>query len=155
MIRILFLLLFISFSGTIFSQLDTLHYIPPLHFEDNTQIADHYIYVSTPSATPFLLTIEDGDGNVLATPMISNAATYIYTVGNGQTSGSKTFVPTDSLNTVLTHSGLKLYGDFNFFANSSTGTKPLSNKNFCQKRAYKRWPVACSEPPIYKSTSFQ
>jgi len=116
-IRIVFLLLFISFSGTIFSQLDTLHYMPPLHFEDNTQIADHYIYVSTPSATPFLLTIEDGNGNVLASPMISNAATYIYTVGNGQISGSKTFVRTDSLNTVLTHSGLKLYGDFEFYAN--------------------------------------
>ena len=91
MIRILFFLLFIGFSGTFFSQLDTLHYIPPLHFEDNSQIADHYIYVSTPS-TLFLLTIEDGNGTVLASSMISNAATYIYTIGNGQTSGSQTFV---------------------------------------------------------------
>ena len=110
-------MLFIGFSGTFFSQLDTLHYIPPLHFEDNSQIADHYIYVSTPSTTPFLLTIEDGNGTVLASSMISNAATYIYTIGNGQTSGSQTFVRTDSLNTVLTHSGLKLYGDFEFYAN--------------------------------------
>ena len=110
-------MLFIGFSGAFFSQLDTLHYMPPLHFEDNSQIADHYIYVSTPSTTPFLLTIEDGNGTVLASPMISNAATYIYTIGNGQTSGSQTFVRTDSLNTVLTHSGLKLYGDFEFYAN--------------------------------------
>ena len=132
LIRILFLLLFINFSGVLFSQLDTLHYMPPLHFEDNTQIADHYIYVSTPSATPFTVTIEDGNGNVLASPMISNAATYIYTVGNGQISGSKTFVPTDSLNTVLTHSGLKLYGDFEFYANlrarASSQAESLTSK---------------------------
>ena len=117
---------------SLLSQLDILHYVPPLHFISNSQIEDHYIYVSTPSATPFALTIEDGAGNILVNTNISNAAPYIYTIGNGQISGSQTFVPVDSLNTVLTHSGLKLHAASPFYvslrARSNSQAESLTTK---------------------------
>ena len=124
---------FLMLSPSIlFSQLDVVHYIPPLHFISNSQIQDHYIYVSTPTTTPFELTIEDGSGNILVTTNISNAASYIYTVGNGQINGSQTFVPVDSLNTVLTHSGLKIHGSSPFYvslrARSNSQAESLTSK---------------------------
>src|SRR5690606_19009730 len=42
-----------------------------------------------------------------------------------------------------------------FLKGSSVGAKPLSFKNLFQKRAYNKWPVACSLPPMYKSTFSQ
>ena len=71
------------------SQLDTIHYIPPLHSRKNNQVGNHYLYISTPSSSPFSLTIEDGAGNVLATANISDAVPYIYNLGNTQNSSSK------------------------------------------------------------------
>ena len=35
---------------------------------------------------------------------------------------------------------------------SLNGMYPRSNSAFVQKREYNKWPVACSAPPIYKST---
>ena len=99
----------------LFSQLDSVHYIPPLHSRKNNQVGNHYLYISTPSSTPFTLTIEDGGGNVLATANISDAAPYIYTIGNTQNNGSKAFVPSYNLNTVLTNKGLKVYGSDVFY----------------------------------------
>ena len=89
-------------------QLDSVHWVPPLHAGLNGQIADHYIYLSTPSVTPFVVTIKDGSGAILATPTISNAAPFVYSVGTGQTSGSPLFVGRGALNTVLSNRGLSL-----------------------------------------------
>ncbi len=110
-----FLLQVISFFS--FAQLDTVHWIPPLHSRDNAQVEDHYIYLSTPNITSFVVTIKDGSGNILAAPTISNAAPFAYLAGNGQVSGSPLFVRVDSLNKVLTHKGLILTANAPFYAN--------------------------------------
>jgi len=104
------------------AQLDTIHLIPPLHAEEpvtfgSPPIDDHYIYLSTPITTPFIVTIKDGSGAILATPSISKNNPFVYFVGNGQTSGSPLFVRRDSLNLVLKNKGIKLRASQPFFAN--------------------------------------
>src|ERR1035437_565891 len=115
---ILFSLIIINSAvHSVFAQLDTIHWIPPLHSRDNSQIAKHFVYLSTPITTPFVVTIKDGAGNILATPTVSNASPFVYTIGNGQNPGTPTFIPIDSLNIVLKKSGLILSAPQVFYAN--------------------------------------
>lgn len=97
------------------SQLDSIHWVPPLHAGLNGQIDDHYLYLSTPNTTPFSVTITDGAGTILATPTISNSSPFSYFVGNGQTSGSPLFIPRSQLNNILPNRGIKLFASQEFF----------------------------------------
>mgnify|MGYP003324774296 CR=1 FL=1 len=124
----------------LFSQLDTVHYIPPLHSRKATHIGSHYLYISSPSTTDFQVTIEDGGGNVLLSTNVSPNAPYIYNVGNAQDNSSKCFVPNDKLNTVLTSKGIKLHAtvpcyvsfrvksDYHAECLTSKGTAALGNE---------------------------
>ncbi|MFY9307411.1 MAG: PKD domain-containing protein, partial [Bacteroidia bacterium] len=115
--NVLILFAFVLLHGFSIAQLDTVHWIPPLHSRDNNQVADHYVYLSTPHATPFTVTITDGSGNTIATPTISNSTPLAYQVGTSQSPASPLFVPVDSLNKVLRKSGLTLSAPFPFYAN--------------------------------------
>ena len=107
-----------------FAQLDTTHWIPPLHARDNNNVDDHYVYLSTPITTPFVVTIRDGSGVILTTTTIANASPSVYIVGNGQVSGSPSFVPIDSLNKVLKKKGLILTANQPFYANLRVRSDP-------------------------------
>ena len=107
----------IGLVSNAFGQLDTIHWLSPMHSRDNAQIEDHYLYLSTPSTTPFTVTIKDGAGNLLAAPTISNALPNVYSIGTGQVPATKMMVPIDSLNTVLSASGLIVHGPQEFYAN--------------------------------------
>ena len=56
----------LSFCTSVTAQLDTLHWIPPLHSRDNAQIEDHYLYLSTPTEAPVDVFITDGNGTIFA-----------------------------------------------------------------------------------------
>lgn len=112
----LFLVL-LSNPISLLAQLDTIHWIPPLHSRSNTEIQDHYLYLSTPVTSSFVVTIKNGSGTILATPTISNSSPFVYQIGNGQLSGSPSFVPIDSLNKPLKNSGLIVSAPKVFYAN--------------------------------------
>lgn len=113
----IFFILCLFFSKGTFAQLDTIHWIPSLHFRANTEIQDHYLYLSTPIASSFVVTIRNGSGTILATPTISNSSPFVYQIGNGQLAGSPSFVPIDSLNKPLKNSGLIISAPKVFYAN--------------------------------------
>ncbi|MCB9335516.1 MAG: hypothetical protein H6586_05165 [Flavobacteriales bacterium] len=109
---IVFVILFsISFSG--FAQLATKHYIPPLFGREDK--GTHYIVLSTPSNTPFNVTITDGVGNLITTQTISSVASSTYNLGNGD--ATQFLVPENELNTVLNDKGLILTASEPFYAN--------------------------------------
>ena len=110
-------LLFLAVPFSAYAQLDTEHWIPPLHSRSDGQVNDHYIYLSTPVTVSFMVTIKDGAGNILATPTIDNLNPFAYNVGSGQIPATPLFVPIDSLNKVLTRSGLTLSAPDVFYAN--------------------------------------
>ena len=113
-LSILLSFLFISLIPLqVAAQLDVEHYVPPLFGREN--LGDHYIVLSTPKTVPFIVTITDGSGNVIATPSISNAASFSYFLGSGD---ATEFLVTESeLNTVITGQGLILTAAEPFYVN--------------------------------------
>ncbi len=60
------------FSAATYAQLDTRHYIPPLHARADDASGsgeDIYLVISTPQTVPFDVTITDGAGNALYPPV--------------------------------------------------------------------------------------
>ncbi len=105
--------LFLILSTTVFAQLGTKHWIPPLHSRQELQVEDHYIYLSTPYTTPFQVTIKDGAGNTITAPVtISKGNPAIIPIGNGVP--TTMFITEFDLNTVVT-SGLILSGSKEFY----------------------------------------
>ncbi len=109
-------LLFLLLSSLItFSQLSNKHWIPPLHSRDASQIADQYVYLSTPETTPFLVTITDGSGNPYPnSPVLISAATPTFiSIGTGQP--TKMFLNLSDVNTVVSDKGIILTGNKDFY----------------------------------------
>lgn len=109
------------------AQLDTEHYFAPMHATSsggfipiNGDGGSQYLYLATPSTTPFTVTITDGAGNALATATISNTSPFEYAVGTGQSSTTEMFVMQDQLNTPLTGRGLIIKGPNAFTASFKT-----------------------------------
>ena len=97
------------------AQLDTVHWLPPMHSRGSNQVEDHYVYLSTPSVAAFTVTITNGSGGVLQKVVISNASSGKYYIGTG---GNTTFMVTNAeLNTPLPNRGLILRGAQPFYAN--------------------------------------
>lgn len=109
-------LLFLLLSSLItFSQLSNKHWIPPLHSRDAGQIADQYVYLSTPETTPFLVTITDGSGNPYPNSpvLISSSSPISIPIGTGQP--TKMFLNLSDVNTVVSDKGIILEGSKDFY----------------------------------------
>lgn len=76
------LLLITLFSISCFSQFSKTHYIPPLTCATNLA-GDHYLYISTPSATDVNFKIIANGGNII-TGVVKNTTPFIYSIGQGQ-----------------------------------------------------------------------
>ena len=93
------LIYLLAHAITGYSQLDSIHYLPPMHSRTESQIGDHFLYLSTPETTPFTITLKDGAGNILATPLISNSSPFAYQINSTY---SDVVIDPVFLNTVLT-----------------------------------------------------
>ena len=118
-------LFFISLIPTqALAQLDVEHYIPAVFGREDK--GDHVIVLSTPTTIPFVVTITDGSGNIIATPTISSAASFSYVLGSGD--ATEFLVTEAELNTVMTNHGLILtaaepfYVNLRVFANPQAGS---------------------------------
>ena len=76
------LLLFTLFSISCFSQFSKTHYIPPLTCSTNLA-GDHYLYISTPSATDVNFKIMANGGSII-TGVVKKDSPFIYLIGQGQ-----------------------------------------------------------------------
>ena len=79
-----FLLLFFPLLG--WTQLSTIHYIPPLTTSDqgNADPVDQYLYISTPNTSPVSFSIQPvgASSNQYITGQVSNDTPYQYTIAN-------------------------------------------------------------------------
>ena len=115
--KLLTLLIVLSTSFFSYSQLSNKHWMPPLHAnedQDSDLIRDHYIYLSTPEATPFQVTVITGNGTPIAgSPFtISQGNPVRVLIGNGQP--SIMFLDKFEVGTVTTK-GLYLEGIYDFY----------------------------------------
>ncbi|MQP24483.1 T9SS type B sorting domain-containing protein [Flavobacterium sp. LMO8] len=108
-------LLFIIISNISFSQLSNKHWLPPLHARDGGVVAEHYIYLSTPEATPFQVNITNGEGTpITGSPFtISQGNPVRILIGNGQ--GTTMFSSLADVGNVRSRKGLILEGTGDFY----------------------------------------
>ena len=114
---LLIIILFISNLAV--SQLSNKHWIPPLHANESSQaglISDHYLYLATPEATPFQVTVTDGDQNPIAgSPFtLSQGNPIRILIGNSQP--SVMFLDRVNVGSVVSRKGLILEAPFDFYA---------------------------------------
>jgi len=99
-----YLLFFLLFSISCFSQFSKIHYIPPLSGSNNASSSaqEQYIYISTPSLSPVNFTIKELGGAVIS-GTVSKSLPYVYNVGFG--TGTQLHVEKSLVNTVLSNKG--------------------------------------------------
>ncbi len=113
--KILFILLLISTVN--YAQLSNKHWIPPLHARGGeTYVSEHYLYISTPEATPFEVSVTDGSGTPISgSPFtISQGNPQTIFIGNNQP--SVMMLSQADLNIAKTDKGLILEGTGEFYA---------------------------------------
>ncbi|NUO02365.1 MAG: gliding motility-associated C-terminal domain-containing protein [Saprospiraceae bacterium] len=94
------------------AQLDSIHWLPPMHAR--VEWGPQYLYLTTPETQPFEVTIRDGAGGLLTTATISNAQPFRYFLG--VTDNTQTLVPQSALHMALAGKGLVMEGSKPFFA---------------------------------------
>lgn len=116
--RLLLLILLIG-SNVINAQLSKKHWIPPIHTRtSNGQsfVRDHYVYLSTPSTTPFQVTVTRGDNTPIAGSPFTISAGNPVRVTIGSTQPSTMFISNSDVNIVKSDKGLVLEGSNEFYA---------------------------------------
>jgi len=100
---------------TVKAQLDTVHWIPPMHGNLFGPQYDHFIYLSTPSAEAVPYTISTPDGTVLVSGAVSNLTSTKHALGSNDQ--APLFVPVDSLGVVLRQKGVVIRAQAPIYAN--------------------------------------
>ncbi|MGB1103194.1 MAG: hypothetical protein ACPG21_06155 [Crocinitomicaceae bacterium] len=91
------------------AQLDTLHFIPPWHHKNTYDESSKILVVTTPSGTPVNVSVELGDGTVVATGTCTNTSDFTYNAG--ASSGNCGTIGDAALNTVHNNEGLIVHAD--------------------------------------------
>jgi hypothetical protein len=105
-------LLFILSTVQLHAQLDTIHWLPPMHAR--VDWGPQYLVLSTPETTPFPVTLRDGSGNLITTVNISNAQPYKHDIGS--TNSTFSFVTESDLHKPLQNRGIVVDGKKKFYA---------------------------------------
>ncbi|NOQ74121.1 MAG: T9SS type B sorting domain-containing protein [Crocinitomix sp.] len=116
-LRLSAVVILLMISDASFAQLDNIHYCPPIHSRQNGQIAEQYVYLSTPEAVPFTVTLVDGADNFIASAIISNGSPADIYIGSGQFPGTDVAVPKDSCGAVIKASGFIATAPNDFYCN--------------------------------------
>lgn len=109
-------ILTLLFTNLLFSQLSNKHWLPPLHGRVNTDVGDHYLYLSTPEPVAFNVTIRRGDGTLLPGSPFSISQGNPVTIAIGNSQPSDMFVTLSDVNTVTSNGGLLLEATKDFYA---------------------------------------
>lgn len=110
--RLLIIFVFLACYSSLFSQLDSIHWLPPMHAR--VDWGPQYLYLSTPETVAFPVNILDGSGNLITTVNLSNTQPFIYNVGS--TNDTYSLVPEQSLHTVLKNKGIVIEAKKKFYA---------------------------------------
>lgn len=134
-IKCLLFLFTLLLSDICWTQLDSVHYFPPIHSRQNSQIAEQYIYLSTPEVTPFDVTLKDGAGYFIGTVTISKDAPDDFYIGSGQFPGTDVAVPRDSIMKRLKASGVVASAPYDFYCNVRVKAPFQATSVACKGRA--------------------
>lgn len=94
---LVFTILLIIKAQTLTAQLSEVHYLPPLYAR--TYVGNHYLYVTTPSATTVDVMVRDAAGNLLGSTTVDNSGSARIDLGNGYAANG--VIDADQLNQVI------------------------------------------------------
>jgi hypothetical protein len=103
-------LFFCLLQAKTMAQLDSIHWIPPLHAR--AEPGPQYLYITTPELLPFAVDIKTGDGALVQTISVSNSQPARVLLGN-----TNLLSAVDSLLLPMRKAGLVLQGEKKFFVN--------------------------------------
>lgn len=106
------LLILLAQATTLFGQLDTIHWLPPMHARE--EWGPQFLYLSTPETDSFPVTIRNGSGGFIATVMISNAGPK--RIDLGSSANTVVLMPKNLLHQPVQDKGLILDGPKKFYA---------------------------------------
>lgn len=108
----LFWLIAMLYTTRVQAQLDTIHWLPPMHARQD--LGPQFLYLSTPETQEFPVEIRDGSGTLIEQVTISNTEPYRYQLG---TSGfGHLQVSMGQLHKVVTDKGLVISGPKKFYS---------------------------------------
>jgi len=115
-------IMFLLMALNVNAQLSKNHWLPPIHTSRPNQVQDHYVYLSTPEATPFTVAITTGDGTPIAgSPFtISQGNPTTVLIGNAQPSAL--FLDINDVN-IVNDKGLILTAPYNFYVTFKVRSK--------------------------------
>ena len=134
-IKLTAVLILIMISDLSMAQLDSIHYCPPIHSRQNAQIAEQYVYLSTPEVVPFTVTLVDGADNFIADAIISKDSPANIFIGSGQFPGTDVAVPKDSCGAVINASGFIASAPSDFYCNVRIKAPYQATSIACKGRA--------------------
>ncbi len=126
----LYILVLLLQSMIAFGQLDSIHYMPPMHAR--VDWGPQTMILTTPETVAFPVQIKDGSGNLIQTVNISNTQPYKYEVGSSD--DTYLFVTAADLHLPLSRKGLiveakkKFYAYVRIIANSRNQASDLTCK---------------------------
>lgn len=113
-IKRLFAFFILLITGcSLYAQLDTIHWVPPMHARG--EYGPQFLYISTPEPLPFPVEIRDGQNNVIQTIIVANAQPQRYDLGN--TDNTRLLVTENNLANPLNNKGFVLVGPKKFYVN--------------------------------------
>jgi hypothetical protein len=110
--KIFIALILFTFSTSLFAQLDTIHWLPPMHAR--VDWGPQYLILSTPETTAFPVTLRDGSGALITTVNISNSQPFKYDIGSSNATFS--LVTEADLHKPLANRGIVVDGKKKFYA---------------------------------------
>ncbi len=112
LLRLIFRLILLASATPLWGQLDTIHWLPPMHARNET--GPQFLYLSTPETQAFQVNIRDGAGNLIDQVQISNSQPYRYSLGTN--SNTPVLVPEALLHKAVPGKGLVISGPKKFYA---------------------------------------
>ncbi len=117
-IRFYLLILLFVFSLKGYSQIDSLHYIPPMcsFTNSSSNVDDHQMVLTTTETVAFDVTIKNNDGSFIRTVSLSSSSPRKVSLNwPGRRLDSQGVIGTSQLNTILDTEGLIVSGAKKFF----------------------------------------
>lgn len=100
-------------AGEVSAQLDSIHWLPPMHAR--SELGPQYLYISTPEVDPFPVMLRDGEGNILTTLTVSNALPQLYSLGSSN--ATRVLTAEAELHKPINGKGFVLVAEKKFYVN--------------------------------------
>ncbi len=111
-VRLMFQIICLLHSAALFGQLDTIHWLPPMHARN--EFGPQFLYLSTPETDLFPVEVRDGADNLIVSVMISNSQPYRHSLGSS--ANTPALVVESQLHKPLSSKGLVISGPKKFYA---------------------------------------